>query len=93
MLVASRRPLPSYAAWRAHLRGLPWRSTGTAEGVWRYDGRAFDRLGGVNRSDPRLASDLAPPFVETCRVLEANAAVEAIQAWAFPVRPAFPIDP
>jgi len=88
VLVASRRTLPPYAAWRAHLGALPWQSTGTGEGVWRYDGRAFERLGGVNRSDPRRASDLAPPFVETCRVLAADAAVEAIQAWAFPVRPA-----
>ncbi|HLM88539.1 MAG TPA: SEFIR domain-containing protein [Streptosporangiaceae bacterium] len=88
VLVASRRPLPPYAAWRAHLGALPWQSTGTAEGVWRYDGRAFERLGGVNRSEPRRASDLAPPFVETCRVLAADPAVEAIQAWAFTVRPA-----
>ena len=88
VLVASRRPLPPYAGWRAHLRALPWQSTGTAEGVWRYDGRAFDRLGGVDRSETRRASDLAPPFVEICRVLAADAAVEAIQAWAFPVRPA-----
>ena len=88
VLVASRRPLPPYTEWRARLGALPWQSTGAA-GVWRYDGRAFDRLGGQERSVPRRSSDAAPPpFVATCRALAANPAVEAIQAWAFPVRPA-----
>ena len=50
VLVASRRPLPPYAAWRARLGTLPWQSTGAA-GVWRYDGRAFDRLNRSSRAE------------------------------------------
>ena len=51
--------------------------------VWNFG------LKGADRSVPRRSSDLAPPpFVATCRALAADPAVEAIQAWAFPVRPA-----
>ena len=62
---------------------------GRAPGRWRASGgtTAGHSTGWAGRigAMPRRASDLAPPFVETCRVLAADAAVEAIQAWAFPV--------
>ena len=88
MLLASEEPRPSYRKWLDQLGPLPWGPTGPdAEGVWRFDGRTFERIGPRERSEPRkLAGSSHPGFVATCQFLATRPGVHAIQAWAFPVR-------
>jgi hypothetical protein len=87
-LMVTERPLPPYREWIDRGGKLPWRPTGSdAEGVWRYDGHSFERLGPRQRSQPRQFAAPAPPiFAEACRSLAARPEVRSIQAWAFPVR-------
>jgi serine/threonine protein kinase len=88
-LVVTEQPLPPYREWIDRGGALPWRPAGSdAEGVWRYDGRSFERLDPGQRSNPRRLAAPAPPFfVEACRSLATRPEVRSIQAWAFPVRP------
>src|SRR5262249_55206612 len=84
VLVASGRPLPPYAEWSGKLGELPWKAV-SAEDVWRYDGRSFDR--DTRRGEVRPLADLPPPLETACRALQARPGIEAIPALAFPVQP------
>jgi hypothetical protein len=84
VLIASMKPLPSYARWSQAPGGLPWRAAET-EVVWRYDGRNFERE--MQRGDVRPLADLPPPLEATCRTLQSRPGVDAIRVLAFPVRP------
>jgi serine/threonine protein kinase len=88
-LIVTEQPLPPYKEWINRGGALPWRPAGSsAEGVWRYDGRSFERLDPGQRSEPRrLAAPAPSSFAEACRSLAARPEVRSIQAWAFPVRP------
>jgi hypothetical protein len=84
VLVASGRPLPPYAEWSRKLGVLPWKAV-SAEDVWRYDGRSFDR--DTRRGDVRPLADLPPPLEAACRAFQAGPGIETIRALAFPVQP------
>jgi serine/threonine protein kinase len=92
VLVASTKPLPSFAKWSKALGDLPWKPA-ESQLVWRYDGHDFESdikhgnvYGGVRGSERRLA-DLPQPLEATCRALRAGSGVEAVQVVAFPVKP------
>lgn len=85
VLIASRRPLPAYSAWKAQLGNLSWAGT-QAEGVRHYDGDQFERLP-KRRSSPRPSADAPTAFASACRALARVPGVDAIDAWAFPVLP------
>jgi hypothetical protein len=84
VLVASGKPLPPYAEWSRKLGDLPWKPV-SAEEVWRYDGRSFDR--DTERGGVRPLADLPPPLEAACRALQAGPGIETIRALAFPVQP------
>jgi predicted Ser/Thr protein kinase len=85
VLVASRQRLPAYREWKARLGDLPWGQT-RAEGVWHYDGQQFEPRS-RRRSVPRPAGVAVPaPFAAACRALRQAPGIDAIDAWAFPVR-------
>jgi serine/threonine protein kinase len=87
VLVASRRPLPPFAAWPARA-GIPWTSTTTA-GAWRFDGHDFAFLGAPRRGTERRRPSAAPaPFAAVCHYLSSLPDVDAVHATAFPVLPA-----
>jgi hypothetical protein len=84
VLVVSEKPLGTYSQWSASgFDVLPWKPVGDA-GVWRYDGRSFDR--DVERGGVRRLADLPLPLEATCRALQAGPGISAIRAVAFPVR-------
>jgi serine/threonine protein kinase len=84
VLVAARRPLPPYSAWRRTLKEFPWRPTHAA-GVWRYDGVSFRT--DVQRGAVRPLADLPPPLEAVCRALKTCPGVDVIHSVAFPVKP------
>jgi len=84
VLIASRAPLPSYAAWKGLVGTVPWRPASGA-GSWRYDGHSFHPLGAERGAVEELPGLGA--FAELCQSLKGCPGVEAIQALAFPVRP------
>ena len=83
-LVASAKPLPTYAEWSKALGALPWKR-GETEIVWRYDGHNFES--DVERGDTRPLTGLPPALEAACRTLGSAPGVEAIRAVAFPVKP------
>jgi len=90
VLVASGKPLPPYAEWSRKLGDLPWKAV-SAEDVWRYDGRSFDR--DTERGGVRPLADLPPPLEAACRALRAGPGIETIRALAFPVQPQQQVGP
>jgi hypothetical protein len=85
VVVASSKPLPSYAEWSKSLGVLPWKPA-EIDTVWEFDGRRFERQI-VGRGAPRRLADLPGPLDAACRVFRAGPGVEAIRAMAFPVKP------
>jgi hypothetical protein len=86
VVVASRQPLPAYAAWRQGRPTLPWQRLPAVPGVvWRGDGE---------RLEPMLASDDqrgtvtelkgVEPLAEVARRLHRAEGVEAVEVLAFP---------
>jgi serine/threonine protein kinase len=85
VLLASRRPLPAYADWKATVGALPW-TKADGGGVWRYDGRSFHPLeSGRRGQEEKLPVPAA--FAELCRFLREHSGGDTIEAVAFPVRP------
>jgi hypothetical protein len=91
VLVASRRPLPSFDSWPARA-GLPWTAIKAGE-AWRYDGRDFAPLGDSVRGTERRVPPAPAPFAATCRYLSRQPGVNSVQAIAFPVLPAEDVEP
>lgn len=88
VLVASRQQLPSFHQWQAKAGSIPWQATNANDaGVWRYDGGPIERLGSLERSQPRKPIAPVPPsFSSACRFLAgAIPGEKVVQAWAFPV--------
>jgi serine/threonine protein kinase len=84
VVVASSKPLPSYAEWSKSLGALPSKPA-PIDTVWEFDGRRFERH--TVRGDSRPLADLPPPLDAACRALQAAPGVEAIRAVAFPIKP------
>jgi serine/threonine protein kinase len=85
-VVASRQPLPSYAAWRQQRPALPWRRTPATSGVvWLGDGKEvqgqYDDTGvraTEEKTDKEMVRDLA-------RALRGMPDVEAVAVVGFAV--------
>jgi hypothetical protein len=89
VVVASRRPLPAYAAWREGGPGLPWERLPVVPGlVWRGDGERLDPVlaGRDNRGTIGELKGVAP-LAEAVRRLRSAEGVEAVSVVAFPVLP------
>jgi hypothetical protein len=84
VVVASSKPLPSYAEWSKSLGALPLKPA-PIDTVWEFDGRRFERH--TVRGDSRPLADVPQPVDAACRALRVGPGVEAIQAVAFPVQP------
>ena len=70
VLVSARWPLPPDCDWAAG-RALPWAST-DADRAWRFDGRGFQPLGGVDRGPERARGPQPPPaLAAVCEFLAA----------------------
>jgi tRNA A-37 threonylcarbamoyl transferase component Bud32 len=88
-LVASRQPLPSYAAWRRQAGAPPWKNTPATSGfVWRGDGRRLERLvaDGDDRGEVVAWKEVAR-LKELGRWLAQTPGVEAVALTAFAVNP------
>jgi hypothetical protein len=84
VLVASRRPLPAFAAWYAHAR-IPWKLV-SANGLWRFDGRALVPLADPQRGiERRIPSGAPEPLAKVCEFLSHRLDLEIVYASAFPV--------
>jgi serine/threonine protein kinase len=83
VVVASSKPLPSYAEWSKSLGDMPWKPA-PIDTAWEFDGRQFARL--IVRGDPRRLADLPQPVDAACRALRDGPGVEAVRAVAFPVK-------
>jgi hypothetical protein len=89
VLVASRRALPAYAAWRAGAPPLPWAYLPAPAGVvWRGDGESLDPVlaDGEDRGTVQERKGIAP-LAEVAGRLRAADDVEAVAVVAFPVLP------
>jgi hypothetical protein len=84
VLVASRKPLPPYARWRAEAGHSPWKPV-QGECVWSYDGQDYEPLGS-DRGRVEEFPDLPKPFEEVCNLLKGRPDIDAIRGLAFPVR-------
>jgi hypothetical protein len=85
--VISRRPLPSYEAWRKQRGPAAWKKLPAGRGVWAADseGTYPMREAVIQRG---AEGDLpgTPPLDELCRSLQ-KAGAEKVEALAFPVLP------
>jgi hypothetical protein len=89
VLVASRQPLPAYAAWKEGRPKLTWPVLRPVpEVVWRGDGQRVYPVtpGGEQRGDVTALRGV-PPLEGLCRELRSGPGVEAVSALAFPVLP------
>jgi hypothetical protein len=86
-VLASRRPLPSYAAWKAGLGSLPWRQV-TGDGVWRFDARQLELVS--ERGHEEQWPGLPEPLDHLCQRLKDRPEFDAVRLLAFPVRPKQP---
>jgi hypothetical protein len=89
VLVASRTPLPPFAAWAPAASGLPW-ARADGEGVWEFDGRSLTLRSATARPAPdrgtvRRRAVAPEPLLAVCRRLRAAPGVEVVRALAFPV--------
>ena len=87
VLVASRRPLPSYRDWRSQ-HGRALFAPEAIEGVWRYHRRAFERFA------PHLArgeANAPPTLIELCKFFQDQPGIDAVSALAFPVHRLVPL--
>jgi hypothetical protein len=84
VVIASRRPLPAYAEWKARVGGLPWKP-GALGSAWRFAGQRIEPLvtGRVRAQENRLP--LPEAFAELVRFLREETGAEAYAAVAFPV--------
>ena len=90
VVVASDRPLPPYAAWKAQVPGgLAW-SPEDREGLWTYDGSVLadaSRLRGHLRGDLLRRESAPEALVRLCDRLRLAPGVTLVRAVAFPVKP------
>jgi hypothetical protein len=86
VVAASRRPLPSYRAWREGRGDVGWQALPAGKTVWEADAQgAYPlRLGvPVDRSSVKELAGV-PPLARLCRALTVGG-VEVVEAVAFPV--------
>jgi hypothetical protein len=84
ILVASRKPLPPYARWKAGAGDSPWKPV-QGDCVWSYDGQNFEPLGS-DRGQVEEFPGLPKPFEDLCEFLKNRPGIEGIRGLAFPVR-------
>ena len=84
VVLASREPLPAYNEW-PHRDGWKW-SSGTGDGVWRFDGRWIKRVTREYRGTVTTDTSSPKPFRELCGYLLDLRGFEVREAIVFPVR-------
>jgi hypothetical protein len=84
ILVASRKPLPPFAEWKAEAGDSAWKPV-QGDGVWLFDGQHFEPLGSDRGQEVEFPG-LPKPFQDVCRFLKDRPDIEAIRGLAFPVR-------
>ncbi len=85
VLVASSKPLPPYAEWRAAVGKFPWRTVHHGgETRWQFDGHDFARLAEV-RGSRKERDTVPPPLRELCEFLMSQGGLDAVRVVAFPV--------
>jgi hypothetical protein len=89
VLVASRRALPAYAAWKARRPPVAWPVQQPVPGVvWRDDGAGLYALLPTGERRGRVGELRGvPPLDALCRRLRAAPGVEVVSGIAFPVLP------
>src|SRR5262245_18060562 len=90
VLVASTKPLPTYAEWRAKAGKISWKYINDAATLrWHFDGREFTRF--PSDRGKLVATDGVPvELLGLCEFFNGRPEFAAVQAFAFPVvaRPA-----
>jgi hypothetical protein len=83
VLVASRKPLPSFEEWWGSAGAGPWRRTDD-NGVWRSDGGRPVRIDGT-----RFKEQGGPPqpLVDLCQFVKDRPGIDAAKIVAFPAKP------
>jgi serine/threonine protein kinase len=87
VVVAATRPLTSFENWKGRddLKQR-WKPV-PAEGVWSFDGHGIERVDSGDRGDVHKGVGHPPGFDEVCQYLMNLPDIEAIRAFAFPVKP------
>jgi serine/threonine protein kinase len=88
VVVASDRPLPEYAVWKAQAPGaLAW-TTLDGGGLWRYDGAVLLASHSSSRLRGRIVrrQDAPPLLVALCDRLRQRSGVALVRAFAFAVK-------
>src|SRR5262249_36671734 len=85
VLVASTRPLPPYAEWRAGAGTIPWRTVGHGgDWRWHFDGSQFTRF--PLERGKRAEREAEPPVLGgLCTFFRKRAEFDCVEAIAFPV--------
>jgi serine/threonine protein kinase/CHAT domain-containing protein/tetratricopeptide (TPR) repeat protein len=85
VLVASTKPLPPYAEWRAKAGKIPWNFVNSsADSRWHFDGHEFTRF--PQERGKLVTTDEVPDRLRRlCEFFKSRPEFEAVQAIAFPV--------
>jgi serine/threonine protein kinase len=86
VLLASAKPLPPYAKWRAQIGDIPWKETSSYRQTarWEFDGQEYNQL--PKDRGERVKRGGAPrAFQDLCDFLRNCQDVQVMRALAFPV--------
>jgi hypothetical protein len=84
-VVASVKPLPPFADWKAGAPAIPWKATPEAEPCyWQFDGREFTVLP-IPRGNIQAREDVPQSLRALCEYFKGRAEFDAVQVVAFSV--------
>jgi CHAT domain-containing protein/tRNA A-37 threonylcarbamoyl transferase component Bud32 len=85
VLVASTKPLPPYATWRAKAGRIPWTYVNSsADSRWHFDGQEFTRFP-RDRGKLVTTEEVPERLRRLCEFFKRRPEFEVVQAFAFPV--------
>ena len=88
VVVASRKPLPSYAQWRRIRGEAKWERDPKCSGVWGYgEGKLFTLLAGKRQDRGKEAVEQGVPALEALCDSLMKGDVEAVNGLTFLVKP------
>jgi hypothetical protein len=86
VLVASAKPLPPFADWRAGAGAIPWTALPVAEpSFWLFDGREFVVHRSESRGQVKQREDAPKSLRDLCEYFKGRSEFDALQVVAFPV--------
>jgi hypothetical protein len=86
VLVASVKPLPPFAEWKAGAPAIPWKATPEAEPCyWQFDGREFTVYHPIPRGNIQAREDAPQSLRALCEYFKDRAEFDALQVVAFSV--------